>query len=613
MFKKKQKKKLSFKGDSRFVYGFGYRETDPYIFYRDGSVVSCFDVLFQYGTNNPADIGWLINLIPQSQISDGTIYFVEREKGMDKSTETDIMQKRLASNLVTISNSKTSDAQQITKNSRRGEDLKQSAQLAGQEDTIVDSDIILIVKAKSPEDVESTISKIKELYRDNDVKGVMLVREIGEQLNTMKTLLTETSADSWHSSDMATTAGTRLFFPSSGFSDKYGEVVGTDVRALISNNPSIIDFSNVRNAVVSMGDVAPFVSIGGYDGGGFMMNGGSAVAQVLSDGNYFSGRRTHHIVLSDFQYQAPDSLYFDMTKEAINPFEVFGTPENVQQDANANFNKATTMMLLAADVTNNPYIKSRLKTLLVDWYIHLANGQGMYTADPEHNPLKAQRILATENHEYYPTPVDFLTELQTNRASSKREGERAIQDSNLLYETMNTLFQTYPNIFKKKTSLPDVFKASDRNIYYDISKLSEDKKIEGVVFLNVLAYVTNRALQGEQIVIHGLDQIDIPLEPIIAYKEKIKRKNIGLITVYEHRKSKINPISFEKFSGQLSQQDMVVLGGITEEDIESYGKSWQQSLPQTVSNQLLSGNRGILYFYRAMDRIGALVDTHLIL
>lgn len=613
-FKKKKKNdKPNFSGDSRFINGYGYKETDPYIFLTDGTTISCFDVLFQYGTNNPADIGWLINLIPQTQITSGKIYFVEREKGMAKSTETSIMQKRLASNLVTIKNSSTSDAQQLTKNSRRAEDLKESAILAGEEDTIIDSDIILIVKSKNPAGVETTIEKIKEVYRNNDVKGVMLVRKIGEQLKTYKTLLTETASNSWHSSDMSTTAGTRLFFPSSGFSDKRGSFIGTDAMALIQNNPSIVDFSNIRNAVVYTGEVAPFVSIGGYDGGGFMMNGGSAVGNVISDGNYLNGRRTHHIVLSDFDYKKGDSLYFDMSKEAINPFEVFGTPETVQQDANAGFDKATVMMLLTAGVMDNVYIKSRLKTLLVDWYITNASGQGIYTADPDHNRLKAERILATEKHDQYPTPVDFLTALQNNISVASQEGENSRQQATFLYESMDTIFKTYPNIFAKHTSLPDVYQSNDRNIYYDISKIGEDKKLAGVVFLNVLAYVTNRALAGEQIVIHGLDQIDIPLEPLLAYKDRIKRKNIGLITVFEHKDNKINPISFEKFSGQLSQQDMVVLGGLSEKDVTEFGKSWQQTLPTTVSNQLLAGNKGILYFYRRFDRIGALVDTHLIL
>ncbi len=72
--------------------------------------------------------------------------------------------------------------------------------------------------------------------------------------------------------------------------------------------------------------------------------------------------------------------------------------------------------------------------------------------------------------------------------------------------------------------MPDVYKATDRNIYYDISALGSNKKIASAVFLNVLAYVTNRALEGEQIVIHGLDKINVPVDLLTPYKDRIDRK-----------------------------------------------------------------------------------------
>lgn len=607
------KRKIMFIGESGFTNPFGYEDTDPYLFLGNKTVISIFDVLVQYGTNNPARIGWLLDLLPKDQLTSGRIFFIQRQKGMEKSTQNDIIEKKLHSNITTTANTTTPSAKQNAQNASRIGDMRLAEALAGQEDTIVDSDVQLVVKAKTPEDIENVIVELKSAYKNYDVKGIMFVRRTGHQLDIMENMFDDVSADAWHNADMSTVSAGRLFLPSSGFSDKRGVFVGNDMRSLLANNPAIIDYSGVKNAVVFMGDVAPYISVGGFEGGSLYINGGSAVANVIAESNYLNGQRTHHIVLSEFNYRMKDSRYFDMSKETINPFEVFGTPETVQQDANANFDKATTMMMMLSK-TKDKIMATNLKAMLIDWFIHRAGGSsGLYTDNPESNPLRAQRILATDNHDTYPKPTDFLSELNTNVSASSLKGERAQESADYLYKAMKTTFNTYNNIFGRATSIPNVFKANDRNIYYDLSHASEDKTVLGALFLNLLAYVTHRALEGEVIVIHGLDQINIEEEPLLAYKERIIRKNIGLITVFEHSENPINPKTFGRFTGRLSRQDAVVLGGLTEEELDYINESWRQPLPQPVSTQLLASENGVLYFYRKRDRVGALVDTHLVL
>lgn len=610
--KSKAKNITKFIGEPGFTYPYGYVETDPYLFLGKRTVVSIFDVVFQYGTNRPAAIGWLTRLIPSELLEDGRVTFVQRQKGVDKSTEDNITSKQLESNAATMSNNDSSDTKENSKNNDRIEDLQIAASLA-KKDIIVDSDVKLIVKAKSPKAVERVIHELKLIYKDKGIHGVMLVRRIGQQLENLKSMYVDVEGDAYHNSDMSSVAAGRLFLPSAGFSDTHGVSVGIDVHSLISRNPAVIDFGQVRNAVIYMGEVEPFVSIGGYEGGDFMQSGGTAVAHVLADGNYLSGQRTHHIVLSQNDYHTSDSLVFDMSKESINPFEVFGEPETVVQDANANFDKANTMMLMAAGAEDNEYIKNNLKRELINWYIYRAKGNGIYSKDPKHEPVKARRILADDDHESYPTPADFLMSLRSMMSESAKISADELRDSRLMYNTMSTLTSSYPNIFNTHTTLPNVLKAKDRNIYYDLSNLGEDPKITKIEFLNVLAYVTHRALPGEMIVIDGIDEIDLPVNALMPYRKRMKRKGINLITVFEHNNRPVNPISYEPFTGALSQQDMVVLGRITPDDAESFSKSWQQDLPATVEQQLEVGNRGILYFYRTADHIGALVDTHLIL
>lgn len=605
-----------FLGERGFTYPFGYQEEDAYLFVGHKRVISVFDVLIQYGTNNPETIGWLLKLIPREELESGRVIFVQRQKGMKKDNEYEIVEKHIESNIETISGSSSGSAKENAQNASRVHDMNLSGYLAGEGDNIVDSDVRLVIKAKTPEKVESVITELKKTYKNYDVKGVILVRRTGQQLKELKHLFSDVSADAWHSSDMTSTAAGRLFLPSSGFSDPTGTFIGTDASALLTDNPSIVDFTGINSAVIFMGGVTARCSVNGIEGADLLHDSGSAVAHVISEANYLSGKRVHHIMLSEFSHRATDSLIFDMSKEAINPFEVFGTPETVQKDATANFNKSTTMMLLLANTVNEmnyAFLEAELKSVLIDWFINTANNSGMYTTDPENEPNRAKRILATDNHENYPTPYDFLPALQSNVAKRAKEGERARENADFLYTTLQTAFDEYPNIFHKATTLPNVYKAEDRNIYYDLSNLIDSKKVADAVFLNVLAYVTNRALSGEQIVIHGLDKINIPVDHLLAYKERIDRKNIGLITVFEHSESEVNPKTYSKFVGRMSRQDAVVLGGITEEELEYINESWRQPLPTPVAQVLLQSHNGMLYFYRKRDKIGALINTHLIL
>lgn len=111
-------------GERGFTYPFGYKEEDAYIILGQKKFIGIFDVLFQYGTNNPASIGWLLKLIPKEQIERGNIQFIQREKGMDKDREEDIIDTEIEVNVSTLENSKDErNAKERTQNSQRIRDM----------------------------------------------------------------------------------------------------------------------------------------------------------------------------------------------------------------------------------------------------------------------------------------------------------------------------------------------------------------------------------------------------------------------------------------------------------------------------------------------------------
>ena len=110
----------------------------------------------------------------------------------------------------------------------------------------------------------------------------------------------------------------------------------------------------------------------------------------------------------------------------------------MQKDANANFDKATTMMMLLAK-EKTPNLEVELKKNLTNWFIYRAGGGGLYTVDPKNEPLRANRILANENHHNYPKPTDFLIELKANVSKRASEGELARKDASFLFDVMDHL------------------------------------------------------------------------------------------------------------------------------------------------------------------------------
>src|SRR5699024_5946782 len=134
--RKKQEDEDAFQGDRGFTDPFGYQDEDAYLFVGHKRVISVFDVLIQYGTNNPREIGWLLDLIPKEEIESGRVIFVQRQKGMKRDMEEDIVEKHIESNIETMSGEDSGSAKEKARNSARVQDMSLSATLSGEGDSI---------------------------------------------------------------------------------------------------------------------------------------------------------------------------------------------------------------------------------------------------------------------------------------------------------------------------------------------------------------------------------------------------------------------------------------------------------------------------------------------
>ena len=152
-------------------------------------------------------------------------------------------------------------------------------------------------------------------------------------------------------------------------------------------------------------------------------------------------------------------------------------------------------------------------------------------------------------------------------------------------------------------------------LHTNLSKVSKnDRTIKGAIFLNTLSYAVKRANPGDMLIITGIDTININPKILKYYREVLDRKNVGLIVTFEERKNdKVNVDTLNDFVKPLSNQDLVVLGGMTQDSLRLINHSWSRELPAIVSSELLKNSSSVFYVYRASDFGSAVIDTQLVL
>ncbi len=173
---------------------------------------------------------------------------------------------------------------------------------------------------------------------------------------------------------------------------------------------------------------------------------------------------------------------------------------------------------------------------------------------------------------------------------------------------------TLSSRFSSYTTIPDTLGFEDRNIYYDLQISLMIQWYRGAIFLNTLAYAAGRAMPGDEIIIHGIDSISINPDVLARYREKLNNMNVGVITTFEKRdNSEMNIETLNSFVEPLANQDMVILGGLTNSMITQVQSSWGRELSGTVLSDLKARNDGQFYVYRKRDMTNAVIDTHLVL
>lgn len=588
--------------------------------------ISVFRMSNKFGANHEADgIGWFSRILPMAS-ANADYTFIERARTLPKTRRDEIEDKYLE----TSEGEAKDNSKAKTFRGLRNQDRRLFATELAAQRSLVASDAHLIVKSVSEGGVDQGIKRHRNRITDMKLTGLRFTRLAGSQKSWFERLFKPFHPDRNSFIEPSSLYSRRMQLKSRGFNDRQGMPIGSPVQIDGEFNPmdvSIMDFNDFRKQVVigGNGSFAPRF-VWKKDGQTYKdstASGASIIAQSIANESWMRGKRVHHIMLRDVPYKSPDALEFDMSKEAINPLEVYGDWENIQSSVQLNFDKLIKMFDLLSGNKLNEYSKSNLAEVINDFYVNRANGNGIWTNDVEHEELKARKVLANEfNHQYYPKMAELIPALHNNVAVKSNQGEMSLRDAQQLETSLSNAVDSSRNVFNKATTLPDFIGNDHNQIYYNLETLDSNNNIYMAQLLNVLSYVsaTVREGSGDLVIIHGADNITKNVAPLVAeFRKRFLRRGIRLVWAFDENeldgKERITALDDENVYGELNKDvDYYVMSRLTPDAFEKLNAQFNGVLPSVVKDVLTDyQEERAAYISRAKDGVNSPVLLEVLL
>lgn len=631
--KKYKKENIREKNDAFApLFGYDYRPSYIYSGNRCGTILK---IVNKYGTNHDGSFGWFVNLIPESS-EEGNIKtkLIEADKPMDSKKQDEIFRKEV--NKIIRGNSQENASKAENEGDRTiremvVDDVMEASRSDAKSKLAIDSFIYLMITADTPEHVSKQLRKINENYKDL-INGVQAMSVAGNQEKMFKSLLAPPKGDkndyTWMSDDFAgNDHAVRR-----GLDDDRGVSVGeitqdyTGGQALMSLYESID-----KRAVVCAYESSSVYQYDTYDD----LTGASLWGQRIANDATVHGHRVFHIVMNGFEYGAddfdvegedeetkfvcPPSLErdigrVDLSKGHLNPIEMFGDKErdkdNKVQIFNTNLNKIKHMFKLMSGRN----IEGKQQTMLEEALVTFYKQKRMWTDNPEKYPNEL-RIYGLKS-ETVPKMGAFttqLTDLVLKNVSDKNDYKipDEIRDAKHLQTVMKNTLSRYRSIVNTITTLPDPKSIDELQMYYDLSRLSNDSEMMEAQFLNIFSYVMTACEKGDVIMFHGLDKITTETLSVIKGRiDTATRQGIKLVYLFDtiggSTHDKVGNIEFANLfntEGLLYQSldvdfGYTVLGAMTMKDLEQYQVKVKQKLTKRLQSIMTATNEPFQYQIR---------------
>lgn len=314
------------------------------------------------------------------------------------------------------------------------------------------------------------------------------------------------------------------FAVSQGVFDDNGVPIGQDALSL-SSSTSIFDFDSYlqKQAIVAIPRASTMKTYRREDQT-LQISSSSIVMQAAANQMLMNGKRSHHIVLNDFDYREPAMFYrpkesndlfkhYDVSKVTINPLEGFGEVEDVVNIFSRLTKKIVNIFSLLLDLDLSKGDKAAILSAISEFYVE----RTYWNSNADKYPKRTQ-IVNIKNPKTYATMGDFLNTFTTLMKKTLKDGlEMQADRINTLESTLKQALNLYTSVLGRPTAIERSYAPQ---IYYDYNRI-ESVKMKQVQFLNTLEYILYTAESGETIFIHGMNEL---------YEETVKMSKESIIS-----------------------------------------------------------------------------------
>lgn len=418
------------------------------------------------------------------------------------------------------------------------------------------------------------------------------------------------------------------FSVSKGVFDDQGVPIGLDALSL-SSSTSIFDFDSYlsKQAIISIpraSNMARYYK----EHSTLQVSASSIVMQAAANQMLMNGKRSHHLVLNDFDYTESGLYYrpvetnsmfkhYDVAQLTINPLQGFGDINDVLNVFSRLTDKIVNLFSLLLDLDLSKGDKAAILSAIGAFYVE----RGYWFANADKYPKRTQ-IVDVGTPETYATMGDFINQFTTLMQSLLRQGlEMQADRVNTLESTLKQALDAHANVIGRPTT---IIPSNAPQIYYDFNKI-ESTKLKQIQFLNLFEYVIHTANKGETIFIHGMnglyeETVRMCKDMIVAAQNKGIRFVFGFDTI-SSSKSKtgkeienmadmftLNGVLYNNLSKEV---DWSMTGKCLPTDVEKFAKAAVMNLGTTVENRMQAHAGCQVLLHRVMTQTNNFVHLNL--
>lgn len=648
---KKKKKKPSRRSSTYHAPIAGYEFTPSFIHIpgqdRYATIVKIEN---RYGMNRNQSYGWMTNLIPRIQKDGVKAYLFEADKPMDEKEQREIVDKYVKPNQLTQVNANNDDNMKDTNfdkqiRNQRAIDLDHVIAADGQDQRLIDSRLLILLIAKTPQLLTEQLERLQKAFDDN-MKGIQLVSMGGSQQQLLDSLLQPPEKEDVNQTWTSSLYAGNDHMVRKGLQDRSGWVIGGLVES-ISQGTALMDMDRSFNSLDNFNRKGKVLiassensQVKNYSE---TAKASSLWAQFIANNVIAHGHRVFHIVLNNFHYegsprreQGKNGHYFtgeyinqildkkDMSRGGINPLEMFGKIEDVVSIYNNSLSKIAMIFYLMSGRTLPNDSLQALRESLNNFYI----SKKLWTQDAARYPTRT-RVMNINDHNKFPLMGTFIGELQNsvNRASNAMDGATDFERDRLkqLTRVLENSLREYGQVFNEPTS-PYLTNKADRNYYqyyYNLGRMIANPNIQQAQFLNIFDYVTSIVEAGDVVIIHGMDRLSVDVIKHIKNRidlltdDKIRFVYcFDRITGEKEGKPSDPADIFNTGNNVLYQNldlsfDYTILGHMTPDEFHQYEHALGTKLPPLIQ-ALMAGEQNMPNYFqirRRYDNTSNIIDA----